>query len=65
MSLKVRLKKLEVANKPQRTFVIWASSGVDVEAETERLREERGMIDSDLLLVISWSSGENAIALSV
>lgn len=54
MSLKVRLRKLEAANKPQRTFVMWAESGVDVKAETARLRHEKGMTDADLLLVISW-----------
>ncbi len=42
MSLKVRLRKLEAANKPQRTFVMWAGPVVDVEAETERLRQEKG-----------------------
>ncbi len=57
MSLKTRLKKLEAANKPQQTFVMWAKPGVDVEAETERLRQEKGMTDADLLLVISWISG--------
>lgn len=56
MSLKVRLRKLEATNKPQRTFVIWAESGLDVEVETARLRHEEGMTDADLLLVISWIS---------
>ncbi len=65
MSLKVRLRKLEAANKPQRTFVIWAETGFDVEAATARLRHERGMTDADLLLVISWALGENTVAGSV
>ncbi len=56
MSLKVRLRKLEAANKSQRTFVMWVEPGVDVEAETARLRHEKGMTDHDLLLVISWIS---------
>ncbi len=53
MRLKTRLKKLEAANKPQRTIVMWVKPGVDVEAETARLRQEKGMTDNDLLLVIS------------
>ncbi len=56
MSLKVRLRKLEAVNKPQRTFVMWAESGLDVEVETARLRHEKAMTDADLLLVISWIS---------
>ncbi len=56
MSLKVRLRKLEAGQKAQRTFVVWAKPGVDVEAETERLRQEKGMTDNDFLLVISWIS---------
>ena len=58
MSLKTRLKKLEASTAASRTFVIWQKPGVDVEAETERLKREQGMTDSDLLVVISWLSGD-------
>ena len=58
MSFETRLKKLEASNVASRTFVIWQKPGVNVEAETERLKREKGMTDSDLLVVISWLSGD-------
>ena len=60
MSLKTRLKKLEASTAASRTFVIWQKPGVDVEAETERLKREKGMTQNDLLVIISWLSGDQS-----
>ena len=52
--LEGRLRKLEASNAERKTFVIWKEPDIDVAAETERLKRERGLTEDDRLVVLAW-----------
>jgi hypothetical protein len=50
-----RLARLEQASDgPPQVFVLWAPDVHDIEAERQRLRDERGMRATDTLLLVRW-----------
>jgi hypothetical protein len=65
--LQRRLERLENLDSPaRRVFAVWSDDVLDIELERARLRAERGMRDSDTLLLVRWmSGGETAGAAAV
>jgi hypothetical protein len=55
-----RLDRLEQASDgTPRVFVLWAPDVHDIEAERQRLRDERGMRATDTLLLVRWMTSED------